>query len=201
MQLRYLKYDLYRYFYPNDNVNEISNWQKIKIIIFTQGIWALIVYRLRRWVLTECKNRLIRKMLNIIGTLFQLFVEVATGIWILPQAEIGPGLYIGHFGEIIVGDTKFGKLCNISNGNSFGFAGRGEKWGLPEIGDYVFVAPGAKVFGKIRVGNHVAVGANAVVTKDVPDNAVVVGVPAKIINYDSSRDFVVFNKDKYKEIL
>jgi serine O-acetyltransferase len=201
MQLTYLKYDLYRYFYPNDEVNEISIWEKIKMIIFTQGIWALIVYRLRRWVLTECNNRPIKKILNLIGTLFQLLVEITTGIYILPQGEIGPGLYIGHFGDIIVGYCKFGKLCNISNGNSFGFAGRGDKWGIPEFGDYVFVAPGAKVIGKIRVGNHVAVGANAVVTKDVPDNAVVVGVPAKIISYDSSRDFVVFNKNKFKEIL
>lgn len=53
---------------------------------------------------------------------------------------------------------------------------------VPIIGDNCFIGPGAKVFGKIKIGNNVAIGANAVVNKDVPSNVTVAGVPAKIIN-------------------
>ena len=73
---------------------------------------------------------------------------------------------------------------------TLGWAGRGDKKGCPIIGDRVYIGAGAKVIGKVRVGNNVAIGANSVVTKDVPDNAVVGGVPAKIINYSSSSDYI-----------
>jgi serine O-acetyltransferase len=68
--------------------------------------------------------------------------------------------------------------------------GRGENRGSPKLGDRVFVGPGACLFGSITIGNDVAIGANAVVTKDLPDNAVAVGVPAKIVSYKGSQDFI-----------
>ena len=58
--------------------------------------------------------------------------------------------------------------------------------GHPVIGDNVVAYAGAKIIGNVHVGNNVVIGANAVVTKDVPDNAVVVGVPAKVINYNGA---------------
>ena len=72
---------------------------------------------------------------------------------------------------------------------------------MPEIGDFVYVAPGAKIFGKVKIGDHAAIGANAVVIEDVPERAVVGGIPASIISYKSSSDFVQFNYLKNKEIL
>lgn len=61
------------------------------------------------------------------------------------------------------------------------------------IGENVYIGPGAKVFGKITIGNNVAIGANAVVTKDVPDNAVVAGIPSKILNMNGSKE-IILNK-------
>lgn len=201
MQFRYLKYDLYRYFYPSDKAGEIGFLAKCKLVILTQGIWATVVYRFSRWVLYECRQGWIRFLLKPIVPLLGLFIEITTGIKVWTGADIGPGLYIGHFGNILVGPTKIGKMCNISQEISIGFAGRGESWGLPVLGDYVFIAPGAKVIGKIKIGNNVAIGANAVVTKDVPDNAVVVGIPARVISRESSGDFIQYNREKNKEIL
>lgn len=202
MQFKYLKHDLYRYFYPNDSVSNISMLKKIKIILITQGIWALIVYRFSRWTFYECKSRILKLLLKPLLWILNLLIEIATGIHIEGDINIGPGLYIGHFGNIfLVGKTKIGKYCNISQENTFGYAGRGEKRGLPEVGDFVYVAPGAKIIGKIKIGNYVAIGANAVVTKDLPNNAVAVGVPAEIISYKSSRDFIEYNEFKSKEVL
>jgi serine O-acetyltransferase len=113
------------------------------------------------------------------------------GIGIQFTTDIGAGFYIGHFGCIFVYPyCKIGKNCNLSQGVTLGKANRGKNMGYPIIGDNVYIGPGAKVVGAVKVGNHVAIGANSVVTKDVPDNAVVVGVPGRVISYDGSEGYV-----------
>lgn len=194
----YLRYDLYRYFYPNDQVNRISQWQKVRLILLTQAIWATTVYRAGSWCIRN-RNRLgvLARVILPLLTIWQKLTEMATGIELPFTARIGRGLYIGHFGQIIVsGKAVIGEFCNISQGVTIGQAGRGGDQDTPVIGDRVYIAPGAKVFGKVTIGNDVAIGANAVVTKNLPDNAVAVGVPAEIINYDSSLDFVNFHGKK-----
>ena len=75
---------------------------------------------------------------------------------------------------------KVGNYCGFNSGVLLGDNGNNA---IPTIGDHVAFAPGSKAFGKIVIGNNVFVAPNAVVTKDVPDNAIVGGVPAKIIKY------------------
>jgi serine O-acetyltransferase len=117
------------------------------------------------------------------------------GIGIPFLTEIGPGFYIGHFGGIFIyPDCKIGKNCNLSQEVTIGNAPRGQNKGYPTIGDDVYIGPGAKIIGCVKVGNRVAIGANCVVTKDVPDDAVVVGVPGKIISFEGSVGYVC-NKD------
>lgn len=113
------------------------------------------------------------------------------GISIHCLTEIGSGLFIGHFGGIVVNRAVvIGKNCYIGQGVTLGQISRGEHKGNPVIGDNVYIAAGAKVIGNIKVGNNVAIGANAVVTKDVPDFAVVVGIPAKVISYKGSEGYI-----------
>ena len=113
------------------------------------------------------------------------------GIAVPFSADIGPGFYIGHFGCIIVYPLcQIGKNCNISQGVTLGKANRGKKEGYPTIGDNVYIGPGAKIIGNICVGNDVAIGANCVVTSDIPDHAVVVGVPGKVISFEGSEGYV-----------
>jgi serine O-acetyltransferase len=202
MQGRYLKYDLSRWFYPNDDVDHCPLLTKLKLVLTTQGIWAVITYRYRRWIQLECRGGLLRLLLRPSGGLLQFVVESLAGIHIEPEIDIGPGFYIGHFGNIFLGgQTRIGKFANINHGVTVGYAGRGDDWGLPTIGDYVYIGPGAKIFGRITIGDHVAVGANAVVTKDLPDDSVAVGVPASVISHNSSRDFVQVNREKCRDIL
>ncbi|MDD2268960.1 MAG: serine acetyltransferase [Bacteroidales bacterium] len=113
------------------------------------------------------------------------------GISISSKTIIGKGFYIGHFGGIVVNSaTVFGDNVNISQGVCFGQSNRGEKKGCAVVGNCVYVGPGAKIVGNVHIGNNVAIGANAVVTKDIPDNAVVAGVPAKILSYNGSEGYI-----------
>jgi len=203
MQFTYLKYDLFRYFYPDNDVPDLTIWKIIKIIILNQGIWAIALYRFRRWTQTECHSSVVRAALKPIGNILQLLVEITTGIQIAPEVDIGPGFYIGHFGNIFIGGTtKIGKFVNVSQEVTIGYAGKGELWGQPDfIGDFVYIAPGAKVVGKVTIGNNVVIGTNSVVTKSIPENAVVFGVPARILNYDSSKGFIRYNYERNKDIL
>jgi serine O-acetyltransferase len=113
------------------------------------------------------------------------------GMSISFRTEIGSGLYVGHFGGIFVHpESRIGKNCNISHEVTIGQSNRGKNLGSPTIGDNVFLGPGAKIFGSLTVGNNAAIGANCVVTQDVPDNAVVVGIPGRVISYEGSKGYV-----------
>jgi serine O-acetyltransferase len=129
----------------------------------------------------------------ILATCLMKLIEVTCGISISFSAQIGEGFYIGHFGGIFIHkDVTIGKYCNISQGVSIGLGGRGPNTGSPVLGDRIYIGPNVVLCGRITIGNDVAIGANAVVTKSIPKTAVVAGIPAKIISFEGSSDFVVF---------
>lgn len=149
-------------------------------LIFTQGVWALVVYRYGAWI-RRVRIPGFSLILKAIYFLLNKIVEVVTGISIPSSAKIGSGLYIGHFGGIFVhGRATLGSHCSIGTGVTIGTRGLGNQ-GVPVIGDNVFVGVGAKIIGGITVGNNVRIGANSVVLSDVPDDATVVGIPARIV--------------------
>lgn len=117
--------------------------------------------------------------------------EYKFGITIPPQTNIGSGFYIGHFGNIIVNSKAIiGNNCNISQGVTVGQSNRGIREGVPTIGNNVYIGPGSKIVGRVTIGNNVAIGANCVVTTDIPDNAVVAGIPGKIISFKGSVGYI-----------
>lgn len=127
----------------------------------------------------------------ILSILFLMHYETKYGISIPFKTNIGKGFYIGHFGTIIVSSkSTIGNNCNISQGVTIGVSVRGKNKGYPTIGNEVYIGPGAKIIGKIFIGNNVSIGANCVVTKDIPDNAVVVGIPGNIISYKGSEGYI-----------
>ena len=100
----------------------------------------------------------------------------------MPINKIGPGLSLPHIeGGVIINCQSVGCNCMINSGVVVG--NKNDNAHVPTIGDNVQLAVGCKVIGKIKIGNNVIVAPNAVVVKDVPDNAIVGGVPAKIIKY------------------
>ena len=108
-------------------------------------------------------------------------------------ADIGEGLFLGHR-NIVIGNSVIGNNASFHADVTIGGAGRGTDHGTPVIGDSVYFGAGAKVIGKLKVGNNVLIAANAVVVKNVPDNAVVGGVPAKVLNYNGSSDYIHFRE-------
>ncbi|RDU23286.1 serine O-acetyltransferase [Anaerosacchariphilus polymeriproducens] len=112
----------------------------------------------------------------------------------IPINSCDPGLSIGHIGPIIInGSCKIGRNCRIHVGTNIG-SQAGKRDACPTIGDYCYIGPGVKIFGKISIGNHVAIGANAVVTKDFPDNVTIAGAPAKIINEKGSHGLLNYHE-------
>ena len=93
------------------------------------------------------------------------------------ESKIGGGLLIRHHSSTIFSVEKCGGNCTVYQQVTVGFS-HGKR---PVIGNNVTIYAGAKVLGGVKIGDNVQVGANAVVTKDIPDNAVVAGVPAKVI--------------------
>jgi serine O-acetyltransferase len=137
------------------------------------------------------KRTLVGKILLRIAAMRLEALGRKFGIEIPFICDIGEGFYIGHYGCIIVShQTKIGKNCNISHDVTIGIKQRGRHKGCPIIGDNVYIAPGARIIGGIRIGDNVAVGANCVVVDDVPDNAVVVGVPARVISSEGSTGII-----------
>lgn len=148
----------------------------------TPGVHAVTVYRFGQWL-----RRLplpLRILLEPFYQILFLLIQWLWGIELPRSARIEPGLYIGHYGGITISPlTVMGASCNISQNITIGVSGEGEQKGVPVIGSNVYIAPGARLFGKITIGDNVKIGANTVVYKDIPDNAIVVLDPGfKIIS-------------------
>ena len=144
-----------------------------------QGFWVMVVYRFGRWRY-GLRPGLLRKFCSMVYLVLYKFVQILTGIELPCEAEVGRNFVIDHFGGIVIsGFARFGDDCRIRNGVVVGLA-RTDDPCAPVIGNNVDIGVGAKVLGRIRVGNNVLIGANAVVTRDVPDNSIAVGVPAVI---------------------
>ena len=104
----------------------------------------------------------------------------------------GPGLAILHYGTIVVNSgARIGSNCRIHTGVNIGAQlGRGDE--VPKIGHNCYIAPGAKIFGAIEIGDNTAVGANAVVNKSFPEgNVTIGGIPAKVISQKSTKGLFV----------
>jgi serine O-acetyltransferase len=186
-----MKFSEYRYLVLSDLYRlsgKASLGRLIRNVLFGEAI-KYIFWMRTCWYTRG--NPLLKYSLYPFALLMLNHYKYKFGINISISTEIGSGFYIGHFSGIIVYPLcKIGKNCNLSQGVTLGKTNRGKNSGYPMLGDNVYIAPGAKVIGAVRVGNNVAIGANCVVTKDVPDNAVVVGIPGKVISYNGSEGYV-----------
>ena len=175
-----LKLDLARF---GTERRGLTVWDRLRIVVTTEQMWVITTYRLSRWSMEECRIPIFRTVLKAALRLHLHVLRTLLHIWIDPQAQIGGGLYINHFGTIWVNPgVVIGKFCNLRHGVTIGLGGAEEGRGVPTLGDRVNIGPYAVIVGKIRIGDDVGIGANSLVVSDLPDRAVAVGVPARIIS-------------------
>jgi len=168
-----------------------SGKSSISLILTQQGLWAILVYRINNSIFRAEIPNILKKGLLFIAMFFQKLTEIITGISIPYSAQIGGYFYIGHFGGIIINASAvIGNNCNISQGVTIGISGRGERRGIPIIGNNVYIGVNAVVAGAISIGDNVVIGANSLVTESVEPNITVVGVPAKKVSDNTSENYI-----------
>ncbi|OBB69482.1 serine O-acetyltransferase [Mycobacterium sp. 852014-50255_SCH5639931] len=147
----------------------------LQVIFAYPGVHAIWGYRISHWLWNR-GARLAARILNEV-------TRILTGVDIHPGAALGPGLFIDHATGVVIGETaEVGEDVTIYHGVTLGGSGRDTGKRHPTIGDRVTIGAGAKVLGAIKIGDDSRIGANAVVVKEVPSSAVVIGVPGQVIS-------------------
>lgn len=164
------------------------------VVLMSQGFWATLIFRVAHHLHLHLKIPGLKQFSRGLCLVAQKLIEILTGISLPFECAVGSGLYIGHMGPVIVnGQVRIGSNCNLSHLVTIGIGGRGENRGCPVLGNRVYVGPGAIIFGKITIGDDVAIGAGAIVTKSVPHRGVVAGNPARVLSHKGSFDFVRYD--------
>lgn len=163
----------------------------VTIVFFTQGFWAIFQYRIASAIFSSVKIIGLRQVLLFLCLCWQKIIEICTGISIPASASIGHSFYIGHFGGIILNaKSVIGNNCNISQGVTIGISGQNENRGVPVIGNNVYIGANTVVAGKIYVHDNALLGACSLISTNVAESAVMLGVPAVQISSKSSKGYL-----------
>ena len=147
----------------------------LQVIFAYPGVHAIWGHRISHWLW----NRGAR----LAARVFAELTRILTGVEIHPGAVLGSGLFIDHATGVVIGETaEVGDDVTIYHGVTLGGSGNDTGKRHPTVGHRVTIGAGAKVLGPIKIGDDSRIGANAVVVKEVPSSAVVVGVPGQIIS-------------------
>jgi len=170
----------------------VTNDPALRTLFLSQGFWASCVYRMSRGAVE--RGGIIESIARPLVAVAQKLVEIVTGISIPPACEIGDGVYIGHFGSIILSpQARIGHNCSLAQNVTIGSAPCAEGRGAPTIGNRVFIGAHSVIVGHITVGDDAVICAGSVVHKSVPARAVVMGNPARVVSYDGSFDYVLYD--------
>jgi serine O-acetyltransferase len=174
---------------------------KLSLVLTYPGVKAVFFHRLANFFSVA--------KFDLIARIISQFSRFLTGIEIHPGAKIGKNLFIDHGMGVVIGETSeignnvtiyhmvtLGGIAPSINSNDQRHIKR-----HPTLMDNVVVGSGAQILGPVVVGKNSKIGANAVVTKDVPENAVMIGIPAKNVGTatEEFKPYAVTNGDTNKE--
>ena len=167
----------------------------LSIILTYPGVKAVFFHQI--------SNFFYKAGFDLIARIISQTVRFFTGIEIHPGAKLGKNLFIDHGMGVVIGDTsEVGDNVTIYHAVTLGGSSpsidiekqRHEKR-HPTIGHDVVIGSGAQIIGPVKVGNNSRIAANAVVVKDVPENATMVGIPAKAVKLDNKGNFRPYGVD------
>ena len=174
---------------------------KLSLILTYPGVKAIFFHKIANFFATA--------KFDLIARIISQFSRFLTGIEIHPKAKIGKNLFIDHGMGVVIGETSdiadnvtiyhmvtLGGISPSINSND-----QREVKRHPTLRDNVVVGSGAQILGPVIVGKNAKIGANAVVTKNVPENAVMVGIPAKNVGTatEEFKPYAVTNGNEDKE--
>jgi len=159
---------------------------KLSLLLTYPGVKAVFFHRIANFFSTA--------KFDLIARIISQFSRFLTGIEIHPKAKIGKNLFIDHGMGVVIGETsEIGDNVTIYHMATLGGIapsinsdGQRNIKRHPTIEDDVVIGSGAQVLGPVRIGRCAKIGANAVITKDVPEKAVMVGIPAKNVGLADS---------------
>ena len=174
---------------------------KISVVLTYPGAKAVFMHRIANFFAVA--------KFDLIARIISQFSRFITGIEIHPKAKIGKNLFIDHGMGVVIGETSIiGDNVTIYHNVTLGGISpsidsdnQREVKRHPTLQDHVVVGSGAQVLGPITVRNNAKIGANAVLTKDVPENGVMVGIPAKNVGTASEefRPYGISEEEKNEE--
>ena len=144
------------------------------------GLWAVWTHRFGNWRM-DVRPKLLRAPFSLLYKICYYWVSWFWGIKLDYTVKLGRRVHIWHHGGMVLGAREIGNDVHIRQNTTFGLANRSDPNAKPVIGNGVEIGTGAVIVGNIHIGDQAVIGANAVVTKDVPAYAVMAGVPAKLI--------------------
>ena len=168
---------------------------KLYVILTYPGVKAIFFHKIANFFSIA--------KFDLIARIISQFSRFLTGIEIHPRAKIGKNLFIDHGMGVVIGETsEIGDNVTIYHAVTLGGSSpsidserqRHEKR-HPTIGNDVVIGSGAQIIGPIKVGNNARIAANAVVVKDVPENATMVGIPAKAVKLENKGNFKPYGVD------
>lgn len=162
--------------------------RRLWIWILDIGFHCVAIYRLgqlsrrvaRRNILLGLPIIILHQSLNFLMRLIH-HVDI-------DEADIGPGFFIGHVGTIYIGPTRIGANFSITHNVTIGVSHSEGKWGVPLIGDNVWIGTGSVIYGKISIGSGVTISNGCMLSRSVPDGCLVTGNPGRVTirEYDNS---------------
>lgn len=153
---------------------------RLAVILTYSGFHAILVYRFAHW--------LHGMGMTFFARVLSQLARFLTGVEIHPAAKIGGSFFIDHGMGVVVGETsEIGEHVTLFQGVTLGGTGKERGKRHPTLGNNVVVGAGAKVLGGITIGDHVKIGANAVVLHPVPPHSTVVGVPGRVVRVRGRR--------------
>lgn len=152
---------------------------------------AIHFYYIARW--------LYEKHVPLLPKIIQLLIFLIYNSKLPPSAKIGKGSFLvcKGIGVVIIDNAILGEGCRIGIGSRV--VGKGPYKNVAQIGNNVFIGPGAVVVGAVIIEDNVVIAPNSVVTKSVPEGAVVGGVPAKILGHVKDLEYDILKNESYIE--